>query len=95
MAQHLDEFGDLAPLVLAVARDDRMLDAMFDVVLEDLVLELLERGLDRLDLVHHVDAVAVFGDHARDAAHLAFDAAQSRGGGFLDGVSHGLHTIPL
>ena len=75
VAQDLDELGDLAALILAVARDDRVLDAMRDVILQDFVLELLERRLHRLDLVQHVDAIAVLGDHARDAAHLAFDAA--------------------
>ena len=37
---------------------------------------LVESGLDRGDLRQHVDAVAVFLDHAADAAHLALDAPQ-------------------
>src|SRR5882672_5522718 len=43
---------------------------------------------------HDVDAVAVLVDHARDAAHLAFDAAQPFRAGCLDVVSHAGY-IPL
>jgi hypothetical protein len=32
MAQHLHQLGDFAPLVFGIARDDRMLDAMLDMV---------------------------------------------------------------
>lgn len=74
MAENLNQFRDFSTLILGIARDDRMLDAMRDMVAQDLVLDLLERSANRLDLVHDVDAIAVRGDHARNAAHLALDA---------------------
>ena len=74
MAENLNQFRDFSTLILGVARDDRMLDAVRDMIAQNLVLDLLERGADRLDLMHDVDAIAIRGDHARDAAHLALDA---------------------
>ena len=66
----------LLPLVGLVAGGDRVLDAMGDVVAQDLLLDAAQRGAHRGDLRHDVDAVAVLLDHAGEAAHLAFDAAQ-------------------
>ena len=71
MRENLDELGHFPALVPGVARADRMLDAMGDVVAQDLVLDLLERGLHRLDLIEDVDAVAVLADHAGDAVIVA------------------------
>ncbi len=88
MGENLHQLGDFAPLIRGVAGNDRMLDAMLDVVVQNRVLDLLERGLHRLDLVDDIDAVAVVRDHARDAANLALDAAQAHGSRFLDKVSH-------
>ena len=65
-----------------------MLDAMLDVIVKNRVLDFLERGLYRLDLVDDIDAVTVVRDHARNATNLALDAAQSHGSRFLDRVSH-------
>ncbi len=79
MRENLHKLGDFAPLIRCVAGNDRMLDTMFDVVVKNRVLDLLERGLHRPDLVDDIDAVAVVRDHARDAANLALDAAQSHG----------------
>ena len=95
MAEDLDKFCDLAPLIRGVSGRDRVLDRMLDMVAENGTLDLLERGLYRLDLVDHIDAIAVIGDHPRDPAHLAFDAAQPDGGGLLDGFSHGPQSIPV
>ena len=57
--------------------------AMLQMVVQDLLLDLVERRPDRAELGQHVDAVAVFLDHAGDAAHLAFDAAEAGELGFL------------
>ena len=47
------------------------------MVLEDLVLDLLQRGFRRSYLRENIDAVAFFLDHARNASNLTFDAAQT------------------
>jgi len=62
--------------------------AVLQVIVQDLLLDLVERGAHRADLVDDVDAVAVFLDHARHAAHLPFDAAKPRQLGFLQTLIH-------
>jgi len=94
MGEKLHQLGDLAPLIRCVAGNDRMLDAMLDVIVKNRVLDLLERGLHCLDLVEDIDAVAVIRDHARNATNLALDAAQSHGSRFLDRVSHTRNIYP-
>ncbi len=88
MSENLHELRDFAPLIRCVARHDRMLDAMLDMVLKNRVSDLLERGLYCLDLVDDIDAIAVVRNHARDAANLALDAAQPHDSRLLDRVSH-------
>ena len=62
--------------------------AMLQVVAQGLLLDLVEGRAHGTDLGQHVDAVALFLDHARHAAHLAFDAAQARELGFLQPLVH-------
>ena len=57
----------LAPLLALVAAGDRVLDAMADVVAQDLLLDPPQRGAHRRNLRDDVDAVAVLLDHARRA----------------------------
>jgi Cu+-exporting ATPase len=63
--------------------------AVLQMVAQRLLLDLVERGAHRADLRQHVDAVAVFLDHARNATHLAFDAAKPGKLGFFDFFIHG------
>src|SRR5262245_28846989 len=51
--------------------------AVIRVVLEQLEGDLVQGGLDRRDLGHHVDAVAVLLDHVLDAPDLPLDAVQA------------------
>ena len=53
------------------------MDAVRDVILENLKAETLERGLHRPDLREDVDAVAVLFDHPLDAADLPFDPVKT------------------
>ena len=53
------------------------MDAVGDVVVQDLEGHALERGLDGAHLGQDVDAVAVVVDHALDPAHLSLDAVQA------------------
>ena len=54
-----------------------MRHAMGGVVLENFVLDLPQRGFDRLHLVENVDAVALLFQHASNAANLALDAREA------------------
>jgi hypothetical protein len=76
-ADDFNQFRDLLALIGLVAARDRMLDAMGDVVLQDLLFDPPQRGAHRRDLRDDVDAVAVLVDHFREAADLALDPAQA------------------
>ena len=69
--------------------------AMLQVVAERRLLDLVEGGPHGPDLGQHVDAVALFLDHAGDAAHLALDTAKAGELGFLEFVVHGLNDTPV
>ena len=53
---------------------DRVFDAMREVILQDLGLDLARGSHYRLQLVDDLNAIAVFLNHADEAADLAFDA---------------------
>ena len=71
-----------------------MLDAMRDVVAQDLLLDAAQGGAHRRDLRDNVDAVAILVDHLREAADLTFDPAQPFLARCLDVFSHTAY-IPL
>lgn len=50
---------------------------MVHVVVEKAEGDALKRGFGSLDLGEHVDAVALFLDHLRDPADLAFDPREA------------------
>jgi len=54
-----------------------VMTAGIEVVFQNLGTDLVERGLHRLDLADHVNAIGVFLDHADDAAQMAFDGFQT------------------
>src|SRR5215510_13694302 len=93
-AQHVHQLGDLAALLALVAGRDRVLDAVRDVVAQDLLLDPAQRSAHRRELRDHVDAVAVVHDHAGEPAHLALDAAQPLEAGGLGFTLHACY-IPL
>jgi hypothetical protein len=53
-----------------------MLDAMGNVILQNLLLNLQQGGTDSGDLRHNINAVAVFLDHTLQAADLSLDSRQ-------------------
>ena len=71
-----------------------MLDAMGDVIAQDLLLHTAERGAHGRDLGDDIDAVAVVLDHAGEAAHLTLDPAQAFDAGSLDVLSHAGYIPP-
>src|SRR5216683_2600530 len=76
--QHFQKLVDLGLPVAFAASMKGMRHAMLQVVAQRLLLDLVERRAHGADLGQHVDAVTLLLDHARHAAHLAFDAAKPR-----------------
>src|SRR5262249_45507737 len=93
-ADDVHQLLDLSPLIGLVAGGNRMLHTMGDVIAQDLLLHAPHRRAHRRNLRHDVDAVAILVDHARDAAHLAFDPAQALGAGRLDVFAHARYIPP-
>lgn len=83
IVEHFHQLVDLDLSLAVVAGMKGVCDAMLQVVVQDLLLDLVERCPHRAHLVDNVDAVAIFLDHARDTAHLALDAAETGELGFL------------
>ena len=95
IVQHFDQLLNLDLAVALVAGMEGVRHAMLQMVVQDLLLDLVDRRPHRADLGQHVDAVAVLLDHARHAAHLALDAAEAGELGFLDFFVHGLNHTPV
>src|SRR5688572_18266635 len=74
--KNIDQLADLAALIGLIAGSDRVLDAMRDVVAQDLLLDPAQRRAHRRNLGDDVDTVTVLLDHAREAAHLSLDALE-------------------
>lgn len=72
-----------------------MRHAMLQVVVQDLLLDFVERCPHRTDLVDDIDAVAVFLDHARHASDLTLDPAQPRELRLLYTFIHALNHTPV
>src|SRR5437763_13952359 len=72
-----------------------MLDAMGDVVLQNLFLDPAQSGAHRRDLRGDVDAVAVFLDHFREATDLPIDPSVTFSDRRLDALAHADYIRPL
>ena len=60
-----------------------MLNTMCNVIVQDFFLDSAQGRSHRRDLCHDIDTIAVFLDHAGEAAHLALDAVEAfETGGF-------------
>lgn len=75
-SDHLNQFLDLGMLVDCIPARESTGYAVVDMVFEDLLLDLVQRGAHRLKLVQDVDAIAILVHHSPDASHLTFDAPQ-------------------
>src|SRR4051812_34161480 len=91
---HRHQLRDLLALVGLVAARDRMLDAMGDVIFQNLFLDPAQRGTHRRDLRHDVDAIAVLLDHFREAANLPLDPAKAFSDRCLDVLAHEVYIPP-
>jgi len=70
------EFIDWAPLCPR-QRPDRLLEAVFDVVVDQHLLGLRNGLLDRIQLLGNVEARPLRLDHLDDAAQVTFGAPQA------------------
>ncbi len=72
-----------------------MLDAMRDVIAQDLLFDTTQRRAGRCDLRHDVDAIAIILDHAREPANLALDPFQPFQARRLDFLAHDALYTPV
>ena len=94
-ARHnVHQLRDFAPLFRAVARGDRVLDTMRDMIAQDLFLGAPQCCPHRRNLRDNVDAVPVLLDHAGETADLALDPAEPVESGLLDILAHA-PNIPI
>ena len=91
--KHFDQLLHFRTPVTITSCGEGIGDTMVEMMRQDFLLYLVERGAERSDLREYVDAVAVFFDHACHAAHLALNTAESRKLRFLRCVFHTC-TIP-
>ena len=71
-----------------------MLHAVGDVIAQDFFFDLSQSGANCRNLRHHVDAIAVFLNHARKPADLTFDPVEAFCASRLDLVSHAGYIPP-
>ena len=67
VAQRLQQLGDLG---VTAAGGDRLGDARLQVVLEQHPVDLLQRGLERGNLLHQIRAIVLSLDHGDDAVEV-------------------------
>src|SRR3974390_872667 len=68
---------------------------MRHVIAQNLILDAAQCRTDRRDQRYDVDAVAVFLDHPRDAAHLALDPIKTLHAGCLAVFLHDCYIPPV
>jgi hypothetical protein len=76
VVEDFQQFVDLGLTIALVAGMKGVRYAVLKVIAQDLLLDTVQRCTHGADLRQHIDAVAVFLDHAGDAADLALDAAE-------------------
>ena len=88
--EHFHQFRNLSPLIVLVAAGNGVLDAVGNVIVQDFLFNPAQRRAHGGDLGDDIDAVAVLLDHAGEASHLAFNAVEALGYGFLSIFAHSL-----
>lgn len=73
---HGHQFGNLTPLFGAIARDNRILNAVSDMVAQDFFLRASQGCPYRGNLRDDVDAIPIFFDHPGKTANLACDPVE-------------------
>lgn len=86
--EHFHQFRNLPPLIVLVAAGNGLLDAVGNVIVQDFLFNPAQRCAHGGDLGDDIDTVAVLLNHAGKASHLAFDAVEALGYGFLSIFAH-------
>ena len=82
-SQNIHDFGNLLALFAFVAAGDGVFDAVAHMVPQNFLFGAAECGAHGGNLGDNVNAVAVFLDHAEQAANLALNATEPfQHGGF-------------
>lgn len=88
------QFGNLSSLFGSIARNDRILDAMSDMVAQNLFLHASKRRACRRNLRNDIDAIPIFLDHPGKTADLAFNPIEPLKTGLLEVLVHTTyHTL--
>jgi hypothetical protein len=88
-----DQLLDLVPLVCHIARRKSIRDTMRDMIAEDILLHLMQRGAHRIDLGQDIHAIPVVFDHSQQAANLTLDALEAPGDLSLRNIVHGGRSL--
>jgi hypothetical protein len=94
LAEDGQQFIDPGVLLGFIAAAERVFDAVFQMLPENLVLDPLQRRTDRLNLGQDVDAVSFILDHSGDASGLPLYAAEAGETIPVTGVIHGWKYTP-
>jgi len=87
-AENFHDLSQFLALILLVTAGNRVLNAMRDVVTENLFLGAPKCCPDRRNLGDDVDAIAILVDHPGEASNLAFDTIEPSSHGRLCFILH-------
>ena len=73
-----DEFIDETLAFCGIRRGHGAVDAMAEMLAQQIAFDSRQRCADRFDLGDDIDAVAIVYDHLRDTANLPLDPLQRR-----------------
>jgi hypothetical protein len=93
-SEDVHQLRHLFALFGLVARGDRVLHAMGNMVAEEVVLDPAQGGPYRADLGYQVNAITLLIDHFGNASHLAFNAIELFADSRLDVISHEFYIPP-
>lgn len=93
-SKQIHQFRYLAALIGLVTGSNGMLDTMCNMIVQDIVPDPAQSGLNRVDLSDHVDAIPVLVHHLGNSPNLAFDAIQLFADTRLDVISHANYIPP-
>src|SRR6266850_111741 len=88
-SQVLGDGLQLCQRPLATQRAFRLIEAVLDVVVDQLPLGFGNRAFDRVELLRQVEAASAFLEHSDNRAKVTFGALQASNDGRVAGVRHG------
>src|SRR6267143_3149002 len=77
-AGEFEDVAELAENLILAALSERRRDTAREMTAEKLGFETLQRPLDGVGLLEHIDAINILVDHSFDRLDVAFDARETR-----------------